>query len=176
MRVSIIRRETRKLVRHQSNTSFVRTGPTPIFKKRFERFNTVIGSQVNATVQTLTFRETGTVYAVKIDAKAQHIGGAVGDIQNCELYCFVQRSGGGTPDLSLDPVVETLNGFFMGSLLAADGDNTVGSPTMLRDKFRYRRKVDENMELRIAARNAAIAGTGRSVAVFGNVEVIIRVR
>ena len=64
----------------------------------------------------------------------------------------------------------------MGSLLAADGDNTVGSPTMLREKFRYRRKVDESMVLRLDARNTSIAGTGRSVAVFGNISVTIRVR
>ena len=77
------------------NTAFARgaRGPTPIYKRRFVRFNTVVGPQANLNIDKITFRETGTVYAVKVDAKAQHISGAVGDIQNVELYCHITPSG-----------------------------------------------------------------------------------
>ena len=57
----------------------MRTGPTPIFKKRGDLLSgTVVGDGLTAAVATFVVRETGTIYSIKLAlfvSKSSVLGG-----------------------------------------------------------------------------------------------------
>ena len=75
-------------------------------------------------------------------------------------------------------VLDTLNGFMVGSYVTARQDNTTGATVAPseRQKFRFRRKVDADMLLRLVATNTQRGAVNRDVFVRGMVEWILRVR
>ena len=129
----------------------------------------------NGLIDTLSFRETGTLYAVKISLKATQVAGAVGDLQELAIFCVVRTAAEAVPDLTIDGNVDTLNGFFVGNLYPADGDFS-GANDTITEKFRFRRKVDENDRLTLMASNLNIKGTGRTVDIQGALSAVIRTR
>ena len=129
----------------------------------------------NGTVQELTVEETGTTYSVKISIKAVQVSGAAGDIQKIDLWVLILAAGGSIPSLLTDDNLETINGFFVGSLYPADGDFS-GADDRLLEKFRFRRKVDRNQRIFLAATSQAIQGTERTVDLDGIFSYVLRVR
>ena len=161
----------------RQNRQYSTKGPTPIFKKRYDTLvNTQISNNItNGRVAQIQLRETGTVYTVKVCMKATQVAAAVGDLQQCDLFVIVEPLAGIVTDHTVEANVETDNGFYVGSLFPSDGDFS-GANDYLLEKFRFRRKVDENMRITLVGTNLNKKGTGRSVDFNGTFCAVIRVR
>ncbi len=163
--------------------SFRRTSSTPrgvrpaqVFKKRNNKANISIPNNSNATLLSeIVLRETGTIYSVKIGIGTNLTNGADGDVQELDLWCRCARAGASLPDFSIAVEADTINGFYIGTLSVT---NHEGNPNahITGEKFRFRRKCDENSLLQIIGVSTNIAGTGKSVETFVNTAVVIRVR
>ena len=130
----------------------------------------------NGTVlDTLTIEETGTVYAVKIGVHGQIIGASAGDGQLNHLFVRCAPHDTLIPDLTDNDVVETMNGFYVGSFLFGLG-STNTTENGLNIKFRFRRKCDRNSIIQLLVNSTNVNGTGRTVEWSGAFEAIIRVR
>ena len=71
-----------------------------------------------------------------------------------------------------------MNGFYAGTLMfqpAATGFSGQRFSVM-NEKFRFRRKCDENDVVRVIARPRLIAGTFRTMILAGELQVVIRMR
>ena len=155
-------------------------GPTPIFKRRHKRFTAVTAASGTPTrLQTITIRETGTIYAAKVGIWGHSVSASAGDIQQCDfgLACSIKDQN--IIDLSDDAEVETMNGFFVGTIFTADIATTTNEPIggmFIQEKFRFRRKCDENNVVELFTDTTVHNGVARTVAFSGYLDLIIRVR
>ena len=151
--------------------------PAQVFKKRYDLANglLVLSNADAVLVNQIILNETGTVYAVKISLGGQYIGAAAGDGQIINLYVRCVPNDTLLPDLTDSTELETMNGFYVGSLMFNKGTES-NNITSMNTKFRFRRKCDQNSQLQLLAQSNNTNGTGRSVELSGIFEAIIRVR
>ena len=150
-------------------------GPSQLFKKRTVQLNTNVGSGASAN-QSITVRETGTVYAVKVTGSIWH-DNVAGGVNRVWLSLQHRRSGAGIVALASANVadVDTVS-----MLLIRHGivraDLIDQSVIHIDEKYRWRRKVDENSALTVVMENSTTQGTATSSIFSILVEVWIRVR
>ena len=134
-----------------------------------------------SNIAKIELRETGTIYAVKLSVSAFSSAANAGDIQelNMAIRCVAQGQDQFIPDFASITEIETINGFFVGNLWGQRGSDlgnfisTIGSMT---EKFRFRRKCDENSFVQLFGDTVVRAGVARSMQVVGVMELIIRIR
>ncbi len=150
--------------------------PSQIFKKRTDLINLDIPINSNATLlATVNIRETGTVYAVKLSLQGFAEGSLTVDAQRIMIYVRCVPEGTNLPDLTVENEIDTLNGFFV-CLLLCTGVNQQAVSQYLNQKFRFRRKCDDNTDIQLIAQHTNTQGTGRVVNITGQMQVIVRVR
>ncbi len=155
--------------------SFVRR-PAQIFKKRHSLDNITVPSNSNGTLLAeIQLTETGTVYAVKVSAKGIHVAGVSGDSQLIRLWVRCVPFATALPDLTAVGQLDTMNGFYVGSLYFSNGNNA-GPDLAMTEKFRFRRKCDEDTLIQLIAQSFNYAGNGRSVEMVTTFVAINRVR
>ncbi len=150
--------------------------PAQVFKKRYKRFDNQIASgATSANIAIISLEETGTIYSVKIDIQGLHLSGTTGDMQKIQLYVACKPAG--TPQVNMNTEInlETMNGFYVGSLNMANGSNE-GFRTGLTEKFRFRRKCDRNTEVILIGVSQIVNGTGRVVDMTGLMTIVVRVK
>ena len=163
------------LVRSNQRSNFANR-PAQVFKKRNIAFETTILNNASATLLAeIVLRETGTIYSIKIGMQGHQISGSAGDGQLIIVYCRCVPAGTGLPDLTVNVEVDTMNGFYVGSYLFLDGVQAAMA-NGLNEKFRFRRKCDENSLIQVIARSLGTAGTGRSIEWTGSIAAVIRVK
>ncbi len=154
-------------------------GPSPIFKKRFIGFSQSAGNQVNQNIVEMTFRETGTIYAVKLSFSMVSAGPTGADTQKMDFGLRVGSEVAITsavPDFSIPTQIETMNGFVVGSLMAQTEDINSPLKGWIDEKFRFRRKIDENDRIQLFGKSLVVNGSAQTMVVAGIMEVIIRTR
>ncbi len=165
------------MVRRGFSKQIVSTGPAPIFKKRNTTGDIALATNTSGTFSSITCRETGTVYSVKISCFGRQDAEVTGDTQVVDLYCHVKNpAGAAVVDLSVASQVDGLNGFFVGSLpvhTLSDGDMGI---SWINEKFRFRRLVDEGDLLELIGRNHLVSGGARTVRLFFTLSWVIRTR
>ena len=150
--------------------------PAQVFKKRNNISLINVLSNADAIlVNEIVLRETGTIYSVKLDIHGEHLSGVAGDTQKVNLWIRCVPAVTALPDLTAAVELDTMNGFFVGTLNIADGDDT-NPNSKLREKFRFRRKCDENSLVQVLAQSTALAGTGRTVRVASTFVAVIRMK
>ncbi len=160
----------------RSNTIGRGVRPAQVFKKRNLPFETTILSNAAGTLLAeIVLRETGTIYSVKVGMWGHAISQVAGDAQLIVVYVRCVPAGTGLADLSINVEVDTMNGFYLGSFLFLDGLQG-GVMNGLNEKFRFRRKCDENSLIQIIARSLNTSGTGRSIEWTGSMAAVIRVK
>ncbi len=157
----------------------VARGPTPIFKKRDEAFDVSSAATNGVLLAQLQIRETGTVYAAKVGILSfPESGAAVGDFVRSDYYVdCIPNAGAAIPNLSSAIERETLNGFYVGSQLngSLSASNFINIIPII-EKFRYRRKCDENSFVRLIARQTVVAGGDITIGYTGVFNIVIRTR
>ena len=152
------------------------SSPSQIFKARDAFFNALVlvdgGTQI---VNFIDVRETGTTYALKVDVFVHQDTQVTGDVNRVDLFASIEKANAGIQGFETPMNTETLNGFYVGSVWLTDGDASGGEYQHLREKFRFRRKVDENMEIRLTAFNTSVIGSA-TVRLSGRMRAIIRTR
>ncbi len=125
---------------------------------------------------TITFTETGTIYAVKWVGDVWHKN-EVGGVQ--QYIVSLQHHRGGVGPSALRTL--SLSGQQTMSMLMIDS-GIVRSDTIdhlvshTDEKYRWRRKVDEGMTVVLMMENHNLQGTTGSIGVTGYLEVWVRVR
>ncbi len=159
--------------------NIVTTGPTPIFKKRHTSGNISFAPNTNGTVSSLTVRETGTVYAVKISYIVDASDGNPQDTQNFEVYCHVKNpAGAAIVDLTDAAEVDGISGFLVENAGVMDAASVSGPGFhSFTQKFRFRRLVDEGDLLELIQRHRGVVrGTARNITYNFSLEWVIRTR
>ena len=150
-------------------------GPAQIFKKRFLQINAGVATGSSNTAN-IVIRETGTVYAVRISGSIFHSNTA-GGVNRVWVTLQKRASGSGIIALFSAAAVNIESGDI---LLLKHGvvraDITTGSVLNVDEKFRYRRKVDENTVLSVVSENSTTQGTSADSIFSLDIEVWIRVR
>jgi len=166
-----------------NNRRGVARGPSPIFKKRMFRFSTTVPNTTPVNIASIVLRETGTIYSVKIDmAIINTVTGSNVQELNFALRCVPQKELNSIPDFGVDQEIETINGFYVGSLWSSGVDAASGDThypqlkATLNEKYRFRRKCDENTRINLFADSVVRQGAAQSVQVFGMMYVVVRVR
>ncbi len=150
--------------------------PSQIFKKRHDLVNSDVPINSNATlIGNINIRETGTVYAVKLSLHAFPEAGTNPDIQRVAIYVRCVPEGTGLPDLTVENEIDTLNGF-NAVVFHPGSTSSVGNRQFINEKFRYRRKCDDNTDVQLIAQHTNTQGTGRVVNITGLFSAIVRVR
>ncbi len=100
----------------------------------------------------------------------------------CRIYAYCSRElaadqppNPGTVVDGESTEVDTINGFYVGSIFAGH----VTDPQMnahLSGKFRFRRKCDRNTRIVLSADSLVRLGSARSVSIFGAMDAVLRVR
>ena len=165
-----------------------RRGPSPIFKRRFGLFVNALVNATTTTVQAITMRETGTIYAVKVGMTFTPQNATYADNDSMRVIYAITRtragSAVGTALLSNLIQTETIDGFIMGSKEvgfrrgsdASDGALPLSVDNNVNEKYRFRRKTDENDVWNLVMRTAVVNGAARDVLVSGFIEYIVRSR
>ncbi len=153
-------------------------GPSPIFKRRRTFGSINIATATNATVSSLSVTETGTVYAVKLSFWTSMISGVPGDVQELQLMIMVKSAAGASiVDLTDSTQHDAVNGFLVGLFPVGDTSSSDMPITMLTEKYRFRRKVDEGDFLELIGRNSVnVQGAARTINVRFALDWVIRVR
>ncbi len=147
-----------------------------IFKKRNALVNADVPINSNATLlATITLAETATIYAIKLALFAFGEASVVADVQRVVLWIRCVAAGSGLTDLTQDQDMDTINGF-PAVMLCPHGTNQDNSACYINEKFRFRRKCDDNSLLQLIAQHTNVQGTGRVVNVSGLMTAILRVR
>ena len=158
-----------------SRRGAARRGPDQIFKKRFLQINSFVGSGGSAT-NNIIFRETGTIYAVKLVGSIWH-DNVAGGVNRVWLSVQHRRAGSGVVLLFSAPAVDVETAEL---LLAKHGivraDLIDHSTLDIDEKFRFRRKVDESSVLSLVAESSTTQGTATSSAFSIDLECWLRVR
>ncbi len=162
--------------RARPRTPMVR-GPAQIFKKRNDLINTSVPINSNATLLgTITLQETGTLYAITLDLICDGINAVGDDLQRIVLWIRCVPEGATLPDLTTNGVMDTINGFSPATLFGVIEANKGVAGTYLHEKFRYRRKCDDNTLIQLIAQSTTINGTGRVCDIAGHFGAVIRMR
>ena len=149
--------------------------PAQVFKKRHNLASTQIPINADATLLgEIVMRETGTIYALKISAVGNQIAGTGQDQQRIMLWARCVPAVTGLPDLTSEVEMDTLNGFFVGQFVLIGGQET--SASKIEEKFRFRRKCDENSLIQLIGQSTSTNGTGRVVIVDTMMEAVIRMK
>ena len=163
-------------------------GPSPIFKKRFVRFSTIIQNSLPGEIVQIKLAETGTIMACKISLAAIPISAVDPDVQelNMFLYCDQDLDDPAFPNPSITPEpvpynetpeVDSINGFHVGNIWVNRTDGTIPlRMNTVQEKFRFRRKCDRNMVIRLTADSIVRNGAARSVLIFGTMYLTIKTR
>ena len=104
---------------------------------------------------------------------AHHAGAAANDSQKINLWVRCVPAATALPNLNTAVEIDTLNGFFVGSFIYIGG---VTVQNNFNEKFRFRRKCDENSLLQLLAESSSFNGTGRSMLASGMFAAVIRVK
>ncbi len=123
----------------------------------------------------IVLRETGTIYSVKISLNGHHLSAVGADSQRMNLWVRCVPAATGLPDLTAAVEIDTLNGFLVGSMYY-DAASPSQSTRGINEKFRFRRKCDENSLLQLLGQSTSINGTGRSILTTGVMAAVIRVK
>ncbi len=169
-------------------TSF-RRGSTKIFKKRFLSFAQAVVNSTPTIFANLQMAETGTIVAAKVSIHGQSQSVDDADIQEVRLflYCGIDVQPLTAPDptvtgndpYSTSPEIETINGFYVGSLFCGGGIGVVGDKDisdMIKEKFRFRRKCDRNSRVLLAADTIVRNGAAATVNLSGALYLTIQTR
>jgi len=160
----------------RSNTTGRGVRPAQVFKKRNNIFQSAILSNANAVlVSELVMRETGTIYSVKISGWGVALGSVAGDHQHINLWVRCVPAATGLPDLTVPVEIDTMNGFLVASLMYV-GTTQPSTGQGLNEKFRFRRKCDENSLIQLLAQSVNTNGTGRTIEFGGVMAAVIRVK
>ncbi len=147
-----------------------------IFKKRNVLINADVTINADAVLLgTIAIRETGTIYAVKLSLHAFAEGGATVDGQRVIIWLRCVPNNTTLPDLTAGDDMDTINGF-PAALLYCGGANQDNPSSYLNEKFRFRRKADDNFDVELLGQHTNVQGAGRVVNVVGIMSVIVRVR
>ncbi len=150
--------------------------PAQVFKKRHDIFNTNVPTGADAfLLGEIDLRETGTIYALKVSFGAFGQAIVTADLQSIHIVARCVPANTGLPDLTSPIELDTMNGFFVGSFLFG-GNGTNAFIINFNEKFRFRRKCDENSLIQIIAQSTSIAGTGRTIEFRGVLSAVIRVK
>ena len=150
--------------------------PAQVFKKRNNIFSTIVLNNADATlVSEIVLRETGTIYSVKVSMGGQHQAPAGADTQIIRCWVRCVPAATALPDLTAAVELDTMNGFHVGSFLYIGQTDHVNIGS-INEKFRFRRKCDENSLLQLLAQSTNTNGTGRSVEMTGTFTAVIRVK
>ena len=151
-------------------------GPAQIFKKRNDLINVQVPINANAfLLGTITLQETGTLYAITLDLLATSIAPNAGDVQRIVLWVRCVPEGTTLPDFTVNGVMDTVNGFSPATIFGVD-ELEQGVASYLHEKFRFRRKCDDNTLIQLIAQHTNTNGTGRVVEISGHFGAVIRVR
>ena len=153
-------------------------GPTPIFKKRNVFFDTTLtAGTTGQVIASVTVNETGTIYAAKVCLSAILVGGTTADATQMDVFVYKTRAGGATPNLNSLAQRDTLEGFLVGTFLNARRDALDFKQTeTMNEKFRFRRMVDAQDLIVMAAQLRQVGVTNRDVRCMGSLAYVIRVR
>ena len=160
-----------------NRSNFVGRGvrPAQVFKKRNVLATIQIPINSNATLlNEIVLRETGTIYSVKVAAVANQIAGTGQDMQRINLWIRCVPAVTGLPDLTSQVELDTMNGFYVGMFVLIGGQETGASRIL--EKFRFRRKCDENSLIQLIGQSTSTNGTGRVVIVDTTVTAVIRMK
>ena len=147
-----------------------------IFKKRHDLINVDIPINADATLLgTITMQETGTIYAIKLSLHCFAEAPATTDAQRVMIWVRCVPDGTALPDLTDNGQMDTLNGF-PAALLMGLATNGIAAASYLNEKFRFRRKCDDNSLIQLIGQHTNTQGTGRVCNITGLMEAIIRVR
>ncbi len=158
--------------------NFVAARPrvSQIFKKRNDLVTADIPINSNGTlIGNFTLNETGTLYAVKLSLHAFSEGGAAGDVQRILIWIRCAPPGTSVPDLTNTAEMNNMNGFPAAALMAVGGFQS-GLQCYLNEKFRYRRKCDDQTVVELFGQSTTVQGTGRVVNINGIMSAVIRMR
>ena len=149
--------------------------PSQIFKKRHILFDTSVPTGSDATLLAeLVVDETGTIYSVKVEAQTNSLAAAGGDTQRISLWVRCARAGAALPDFTSSVESDTINGFHVGCIWGvAPVGQTISSK---REKYRFRRKCDENMLIQLIAQSTVVNTTGRQQDISGSFSYVLRTR
>ncbi len=150
--------------------------PTQVFKKRNNVFATSVPSNADATLLSeIVLRETGTIYSVKISCNGNYLSAAAGDAQRINIWVRCVPAVTALPDLTAAVELDTMNGFLVASFMYTFEANE-RSIQGINEKFRFRRKCDENSLLQLLAQSTNTQGTGRVIEMQGVMAAVIRVK
>ena len=151
-----------------------RVRPAQVFKKRNNVWNTAVATGSNATLLSeIVLRETGTIYSVKLSFGGLHQSAVAGDAQVIRVWVRCVPASTGLPNLNTAVELDTMNGFFVGTFIFIGTENRA---RWFNEKFRFRRKCDENSLIQVLAESSSFNGTGRVVELTGTTAVVIRVK
>ncbi len=147
-----------------------------IFKKRNLLIDSDVPINSNATlIGEIVTRETETLYAIKLSLHCFAEASATTDAQRVAIWVRCVPAGTGLPDLTTAVEQDTLNGF-PAAVLMGLATNGIATAAYLNEKFRYRRKCDENTLVQVIAQHTNTQGTGRVCNLAGLMSLILRVR
>ena len=150
--------------------------PTQVFKKRNNIFSTQVLANSNATlISEIVLRETGTVYAIKVSMFGQQLLPDAIDAVVNRIWIRCVPAATGLPDLTVAVELDTLNGFLVGSFLFVGADTSQAGHG-LNEKFRFRRKCDENTLVQLIGQSTGTNGVARIVEWNGVMQAVIRVK
>ncbi len=91
------------------------------------------------------------------------------------MYVRCVPEGTNVPDLTVGNEIDTMNGFSP-TVFTAGTLQSSGPANYLNEKFRFRRKCDDNTDINLLAQHTNTQGSGRVVNIIGLMQAIIRVR
>ena len=150
--------------------------PAQVFKKRNNIFLSPVLDNADAVLMSeIVLRETGTIYSVKVSFWGMALGSVAGDHQRINVWVRCVPAVTGLPDLTSSVELDTMNGFFVGSFTFT-GVVQPSTGQGINEKFRFRRKCDENSLVQLLAQSTSTNGMGRTVEIGGVMAVVIRVK
>ena len=151
--------------------------PAQVFKKRNNLFGgaTVLSNADAVLISEIVLRETGTIYAIKISSVGIALASVSGDHQLIRLWVRCVPAVTPLPDLTSAVELDTMNGFLVGAYLFSQPGQP-GTGQTVNEKFRFRRKCDENSLLQLLAQSTNTNGSGRTVELSGVMSAVIRVK
>ncbi len=173
--------------------TMARRGPSAMYKKRYVTFSKNLTSSVPDVIAKIVLSETGTIVAAKISLMAIGTGAGINNIMEVRLFLYCRRAQ--ATDLAPDPTttatghgsiiefpqVDTLNGFYVGSVFAnEDGIDATSAMRVVQDsineKFNFKRKCDRLSEVILSGETIIRLGSAGTVSVFGGMVLTIKTR
>ncbi len=165
------------------------SGMSKVFKKRFLSMSSIVANSTPSNVAQITISESGTIVAAKIDILGIALSVNQADIQEVRLFLYCRPSGStflpdptvSGPEVgSSSPQVDTINGFYVGSIFVSGQETTETQRLMplpgISEKFRYRRKCDRNTEVILSAESIVRNGSAQNVNIVGAMYLTIQER